>query len=188
MGGDMKAVVRWALGCALASGLTLPALASVSYVYSGHGFVNVSPPYTTSDSVSGQLTLASALAPDLTSLTAVSPLSFSISDGPETISNSTPGVGSEFLFKTDASGAITAWAVVLDVTSVYDFSIATVDSPGVYGVYDSAQHGGGTEEGIVENQAGVWSLASAVPESPGAALGWVGASVVVLLALRRRSD
>ena len=164
---------------------TVPyAHGATTYNYTGNLFTSVSFPYTTSDSVTGSFTLAVPLADNLTSFTSVTPQSFSFSDGVagETTTNTTPGVGSSFSFQTDATGAITKWQVVVDITSVSNFSISTINSPGVSGVFDQAQHGGGTESGENTNSPGTWT---AVPEASTCNMVLVGLTLVTALARRR---
>ena len=64
-------------------------------------------PYTTSDFVTAMVTLASPLAPNM-SLTQVSPIAFSLSDGVQTITMLTATV-SVFEFATGPTGHITQW-------------------------------------------------------------------------------
>ena len=158
---------------------------ATTYDYTGNVFTSVSAPYTTSDSITGSFTLATPLADNLTSFTTVTPQSFSFSDGVngDTITNTTPGAGSQFAFETDANGAITKWQVVVDITSVSNFSISTLNAPGGAGVFDQAQHGGGTESGENTNSPGTWA---AVPEASTCSMVLVGLAIVGA-AVRRRT-
>lgn len=182
----MKISSRGGLLAACLAGFLLStapyANGDTTYNYTGNDFTSVSAPYTTSDSVTGSFTLAAPLAANLTSFTTVTPQSFSFSDGVigDTITNTSPGVGSQFSFETDGSGAITKWQVVVDITSVSNFSISTVNAPGGVGVFDQAQHGGGTTSGGNTNSPGTW----AVPEPTTVGLLAVGA--VLAAALRRK--
>jgi hypothetical protein len=84
------------------------------YTYTGLDFTDASGPYTTSDSVTGSFTLSSALPDDLTSFTTIAPVSFSFSDGVDTISNTSFDLdGDSFAVETDGSGNITAWSIYL---------------------------------------------------------------------------
>jgi len=97
------------------------------YTYTGNDYsaAFTNSPYTTSESVSGSFDLSSALADNLNSFTneKADLLSFSFSDGQQTITNNTAGVDVEsFEFKTNASGQITNWEVEFTVgNSGYDF-------------------------------------------------------------------
>jgi hypothetical protein len=160
---------------------------ATTYNYTGNVFTSVSAPYTTSDSVTGSFTLAVPLADNLTSFTTVTPQSFSFSDGVngDTITNTSPGVGSQFSFETDASGAITKWQVVVDINSVSNFSISTIDAPGGVGVFDQAQHGGGTESGENTNSPGTWV---AVPEASTYSMVLAGLAIVGATICRRAAS
>jgi len=172
---------------ALALGFSsFAAQASVTYSYTGNTFSDANPPYTTSDKVTGFITLPTALAPNLTSYTTVVPTAFSFSDGVDTITNTTPGAGSQFFFKTDASGNITFWGATTYVGSTYSFSISTVNAPGVYGTYDLSQHGGGTQAGQSLNNPGTWTSAP-VPEPEAGALVLAGLTLVAAAALHRKA-
>lgn len=185
------------LACAALASASLCAHADVTYDYTGNYFTNVTngggPAYTTSDRVTGSVTLSQALAPDTQYTSGVdgfSVLSFSFSDGVQTITNldfTNPGTLSEdtFFFGTDASGNIYTWNVVLHVP---------VNNETNYDFIGSA-HGQGDSGGVVEPNfsysnaevptTGSWSMQSAAPPAaapePGGlvllgtgALGWVG--------------
>ncbi len=174
-------------GCtAMALCAASPIANAVTYSYTGNTFTSVSAPYTTSDSVSGTITLATPLAANLTSFTTVLPTSFSFTSAGETISNSTPGSGSQFFFKTDAAGDITYWGATVYVGSVSQFSISTINAPTTYGVYDSIQHGGGTEQGLVSKSPGTWSVMASVPEPEAYALTLAGLILVGSATARRK--
>src|SRR5258708_3470790 len=75
-----------------------------TYQYHGNPFTFVSGTYSTSDSVSGMLTLAAPLGVN-TPLTAVSPTAFTLSDGLTTITNLS-ALNSEFQIATGPTGEI----------------------------------------------------------------------------------
>lgn len=86
---------------------------SITYTYAGNDFTNApGPDYSTSDFVSGTITLANPLSPN-SPLAYILPsdiLSWKISDQVYSISSSSPG--SPYLFlslATDASGDISTW-------------------------------------------------------------------------------
>jgi hypothetical protein len=92
--------------------LPLPLLADTTYTYTGNDFINYhTSPFTASDSISGWFTLSSPLADNLSSLTYITPVSFSFTDGVDTITNQTHHIGYSFGFVTNASGAITQWNI-----------------------------------------------------------------------------
>ena len=104
---------------ALLAGLvmfTLPMMATTIYTYKGNPFTVVALPYTTSDFVSGSLTLSSPLGNNFSSLiyNAV-PLSFSFSDGVKTLTNANSHFFTFSLF-TNAVGKIVSWDVGIITT------------------------------------------------------------------------
>lgn len=106
----MKRFQLLAFACSL---LAIPALrANVIYTYTGNHFTSATSPFTTSDSVSGTITLSTAL-PTNTSLMDFSSdvVAINLTDGVDTINtiNTTPGFD-EFYFAT-SGGVITQWAV-----------------------------------------------------------------------------
>lgn len=177
-----------AICAAFALSTASPAANAVTYSYTGNLFTSVSAPYTTSDSVTGSITLDTPLAANLTSFTTVLPTSFSFTAAGETISNTTPGSGSQFFFKTDAAGNITFWGATVFVGSVSQFSISTINAPTTYGVFDSIQHGGGTEQGLVSKSPGTWSVAASVPEPQACALLFAGVIFVGAATARRKAS
>ena len=89
------AVALSALGAASAS-------ADVIYSYTGDFFDEAVSPYTKSDSVTASVTLSTALGDNL-SFTSVTPVSFTLFDGVQTLTNSNSST-SLFQFSTDAKG------------------------------------------------------------------------------------
>src|SRR5215471_5063071 len=85
-------------------------LVPTTYQYTGNPFTEVVGAYTTSDFVSGTVTLADPLAPN-TALTSVSPTAFTFSDGVQTFTNLSPSVDFSFTFATGPTGAIILWNV-----------------------------------------------------------------------------
>src|SRR5215472_7722168 len=116
--------------CCLAVGfLTAASVQAVptTYQYTGNPFAAAASPYTTSDFVSGMLTLAGPLAPNMP-LNVVTPLAFSFSDGVQTLTSNQPLGLYVFEFATGPTGSITEWLV-----HFYNFNftgdIATVSMP-----------------------------------------------------------
>ena len=82
------------------------AKANVVYTYQGDYFNIFYGSYSGADSVSGSITLSSALGDNLF-YTDVTPISFTFSDGIQTVTSSeTPWNVDGFEFSTDASGNI----------------------------------------------------------------------------------
>jgi hypothetical protein len=156
-----------------------------TYTYTGHDFNNtntpVIPPYTTSDFVSGSFTLAAPLAPNLFYTNDdVHPLSFSFTDGVQTIDNVTAN-GEQFLIGTDSTGAINTWDIFVGQNGK---SIATLlDNHGV------GQDRGNNLVGSGRNASdpGTWVEtvnSSATPEPSTLAL--LGTGILGLAAVARR--
>ena len=98
--------------------LTANTHAIVMLDYVGDNFTDiqlfgVSPPdpFTTSDNVTGWLSLPGRLGPNLVD-EMVTPLSFSFSNGVNTLDESTV-TESDFLFSTDGDGLLTEWYIFL---------------------------------------------------------------------------
>ena len=87
--------------------------ASQTYTYTGQNFSSVTPPYTTSERVSGSFTVAVAL-PHFMPMTDIagSLVSYSFSDGVQTRSNAN-SFTCDFRVATDGAGQISAWSVYL---------------------------------------------------------------------------
>ena len=89
------------------------ARADTIYTYTGNNFTDVAaPPYTTSDHISGFIDLAIPLGDNATNVN-VSPVSFSFSDGVQTISSLQTTLGDVFNFFTNAVGDISSWNVFI---------------------------------------------------------------------------
>ena len=115
----MKTLILAAIRCSLiftaVAALSLAYPASVqavptTYRYTGNPFTDVSGPYTTSDFVTAMVTLAGPLGANMP-LTEVTPTAFTLSDGVQTISNTTPDLSTILQFATNARGEITVWDV-----------------------------------------------------------------------------
>ena len=117
----MKALPKILLALIAVAALSVVYPASVqavpaTYKYTGNPFTNVEGVYTTSDFVSGMVTLAGPLAPNIP-LTSVSPTAFTFSDGVQTFTNLTPSVDFSFAFATGPTGAITLWNVAVETSA-----------------------------------------------------------------------
>ena len=183
--------------------LAQPAAASVvTYNYTGHNFdefytYNASNPYSSADFVTGSFKLAAPLAANLSSSN-VSVLSFSFSDGVETISDTSANLFQQiFQFSTNALGQITSWFILVGTqTSTEQLQIGTLLSD-----WAAADHGtqtvctlGSFPNGCTENTQvrglvftpGTFEVASAVPEPATWAMMILGFAGVGFLAYRRR--
>jgi hypothetical protein len=101
-----------AIGCPSSS-----AHALTMYTYSGNDFTTVTPPYTTSDRVTGDFTLVSPLAANMLLTNITSQMStVSFTDGVNSIEN----IGDNIVrveVATDGSGHIDQWLVALESPS-----------------------------------------------------------------------
>ena len=95
-----------------------------TYQYTGNPFTFVDGAYTTSDFVSVMVTLAGPLGANMP-LTEVTPIAFTLFDGVQTLSNTTPNLSArDFRFATNANGEIISWAVEVDggSSSIFTFN------------------------------------------------------------------
>ena len=136
--------------------------ADVIYTYTGNDFTSVSGSYTTTDSITGYIDLSTALGATSGPLT-LTPVSFSFSDGLQTISNTNATAALFSDFYTNASGVPISWAIAL-VTSGGSNNIGScVTNASVTcmpGDFDQGNFGMST--GTVNNDPGSW----AVTETP----------------------
>jgi hypothetical protein len=121
------------LSIVVAAGLsTLGALQSTAdtiYTYTGAHFTHVISPYTTNDFVSGSFDLATPLGNNFP-LATISPMSFSFSDGVQTIAS--PSQPSAIIFRfqvqTGSSGVPVAWVIVVSNFSPTNNQVGTCAS------------------------------------------------------------
>jgi hypothetical protein len=145
-----------------------PANASVVLTYTGNNFTSVfAPGYTTSDKITGTLTLSSALPDSLTTLTDETALviAYSFSDGVTTFSTGCCDTGNQtiFEFTTDASGNILDWIVTLETDDNHTGDLTTEGGASPFDQSLTNGELGGSNAGM----PGVWALeaaTSAVPE------------------------
>lgn len=144
-----------------------PAKADVIYTYTGNNFTDVfTAGYTTSDKITGTLTLSSALPSSLSTLTNESALvvSYSFTDGVNTFTKPCCDSGSQtiFSFETDGSGTITNWDVILETDDNHTGDLTTLSGPTGFdqSLVDGALGG--------KNNAdqGIWSLQSSTSSVP----------------------
>jgi hypothetical protein len=171
---------------------------TVTYVYVGNDFTNVVDSYTTSDSVSGYITLGSALAPNLID-SAVAPLDFSFTDGIKTINASNgylvgqPGVFPPHV-STDAEGDITGWYFQFrnnNFNNPFAEQIFTYTADPSLGITASIDEGSYNPDPYVEqgynSEPGIWSSVSDTPEPSSALLASTALLALAFVARERNS-
>ena len=143
------------------------ANAQLVYSYTGNDFTSVfAPGYTTSDKITGTLTLSSALPDSLATLTNEAALvtSYSFSDGVSSFNMPCCDTGNQtiFDFTTDASGNITNWDVTLETNDNHTGDLTT--EGGVSAFDQSLTDGelGGSNNGA----PGIWSVQSVTSPVP----------------------
>jgi len=183
----MKLTSNVLLGGLAACILTLPLMASsVTYTYTGNDFTINTFPYTTSDSVSGYFTLATALGDGLSDV-AISPVTYSFTDGVQTFTNAAPPSTVTFDVSTSATGAITEWYILLQnpYAPGQTYDVETADGLAETRDFGEFPEGAGVGQGVILFDPGTWVQSgggtSPTPE-PGylglIALGLVGIGVV----------
>jgi PEP-CTERM motif len=157
--------IRIAALLACWSMFSLPAMADTiyTYIYTGSDFTSAQSPYTTSDSVNGSFTLAAPLGDSFSGL--VTPLSYSFSDGLQTLTNlNSTDFGSLFTVTTSATGAITGWDIFLDSTANGNNFISTTDS--ISNIQDQAGFSVSSTTFFADNSsAGTWVVVTPEPSS-----------------------
>jgi hypothetical protein len=155
----------------------------ITYTYTGNDFTGATGPYNTSDSVTGFFTY-SAL-PDNLDGQETFPTAYTFTDGVQTYDMGNSGI-SAFEIWTNATGEITGWNI--DLGSGADNYMWTYDDPAYTpGAQDGSQlenapsNGGGW----VNNDPGVWTESSTVPE-PSSAFLVPTALVAIAFVARRR--
>jgi PEP-CTERM motif len=183
---DRKQLTRATLTAVVSCVLPVAAAHAnpVTYNYTGNDFSIAAntipdfPGYTTNDNVTISLTLASALGDNFNNLSGISllptVLSFSASDGVQSITNTTAGLlTGDLLFslETNASGDITLWNVEFaDVGALASGTLSgAIDSSNTSTeVEDSGNIIGSSSSNLGESfdDAGTWQIAAANPPSP----------------------
>lgn len=187
------------LVAAVALVLPLSVKAQTVYTYTGTDFTlenmnnspvnppgTISAPYSSTDHVYGELTFAAPLAGGLSDAT-VTPESFSLSDGVQTITNLTDNGSPWFMVSTDSSGDITSY--VLDVTSdvnpedwIISQTIPANSSPADNASYND----NGTVYSVLTNTNGSFAPAVSATPEPGS-LALLGSGMAGLaFQVRRR--
>ena len=189
----MTKFMRFALAVLATALLPLPCLADALYTYSGTHFTNVyGSLYSTSDLITGEFTVSSPLADNLSTV-AITPVSFNFSDGVQTIaSSSIPLPGATFIVSTDASGNISQWLIDLHDASGLDFSEISSTTFGT--TQDSADFQTQSSPGaayITQDQGnaysrGTWTESTVTPEPASLILSLTGLAATGLQFVRRR--
>ena len=155
------------------------AKADVTYYYTGNDFINIynSPdptaPYTTNDFVSGTVVLSAPLGDSFTGYLA--PVSFSFSDGVQTLTNTSPSSTSpSFYFSTSSTGAIVDWDIAVSGEGT-DF-IITDGYGSDQGIYDN-----GFDQAYNFGPVGVWTT----PEPMSLAILGVGLLGLIVVGMSK---
>ena len=172
--------------------------ASVVETYTGNHFnFFVGPGFglDTSNFIVAHITLAAALPANLNQFQDESQvLDWSITDGLHTLQASSGTAISNFVFSTDASGAITSWVFGGDTTTNgipdSNLQIVSVSGSGFEGFIGTYTNGFDessrccNDAGFAVNVEGTWTASSTVPEPGSVVLTFVG--IASLLAGRFR--
>lgn len=183
----MKVLCRVILGLWVSfAGMTMPAHASVTYLYTGDDFNSFSgnSPLTSSDFISASFTFASALPDNLNDVENPGTLlGWSITDQVNTVSSSA-GDALLIFFSTNAEGVITGWGMQGDnYTGVCkgtcnglgtQFNLPQIEENADYSYLDTQQ----SSQWFVQNlnEPGTWTIA---PEPSAAVLLLLGLGVLI---------
>jgi PEP-CTERM motif len=165
-----------ALGLSLLLTLPLPLMADTyTYTYTGNHFdtfQNSGTPqiYSSADFISGQFTVSSPLAPNMTvnAPTSIAPSSYSFTDGVHTFTAQNAPYPVLF-FSTDSSGAITQWVLEFDISEGGNDVNLQSRSEGPLNTFDMADILGFQPglpidvEATNQNSPGVWTETTSTP-------------------------
>ena len=160
------------------------AKANVIYTYTGNDFTSVNAPYTTDDKITGTLVFLWSLAPNLDDVTDEIPLSFSFSDGQQTLDSENAVIVGSINISTNAQGNITQWYIELcgDVPGNMSAELITENLVSVFDI--STPDIDADPFGSNEDKAGSWTVT--VPEPSTLALLGAGLLGFAFLGWRRR--
>ena len=165
-----------------------PARADAIYSYQGRDFVDVLGGYTTSESVTGSITLSSALSANLVDQM-ITPASFTFSDGLQTITNASPNLTeAEFFVWTDAAGNITM-ATTFAIQGGVGYTFQNGINTGTLGgddVFQSTYADPAAYQAADNYNGGVWTEVAAVPEPSTWAMMILGFLGVSFMAYRKK--
>jgi hypothetical protein len=183
-----------ALAIAVLFGVPLASNADFVYTYTGNDFSSVDNGipgviYTTSMNVTATVDYSSPLGANLENVESglnLVPASFTLSDGLQTFTDATPGVGSVFYFDTDGNGNITSWYIAASIpggNSIGGYDRFSATQTNDYGEQFSILSGTElAQSGAGVDSPGVWNVA-VVPEP---AIYWqLGAGLAALGLVRR---
>jgi hypothetical protein len=159
----------------------------VTYIYVGADFTNAHAPFTTQENLTGTITFAGPLAANLNGV-AETPVAFSFSAGPETITNLTYNPASNFSrlnFYTDSFGNLTGWDIQVAFGGGGQINIENFNSIIGPNVRDQATNSGSDFASVTK--AGQFTLTAAVPEPSTWAMMILGFSGLGFMAYRRKN-
>jgi len=184
----------------LAVGAARVQAGTITYTYTGNDYTDATTPYTTSMSITASFTLASPLAPDTVYDGTLVPTAWSISDGVETITNTSADMLT-FDAATNSVGGISSWLFGTSFTEgIADVILASFDDPSHLFVSPStfpcgtvnacdiifavgAMHVAGLAG--VASDPGTWSPASTVPEPSSVFFVAIALFSIAFIACRR---
>lgn len=164
---------------------TASAKANVIYTYTGNDFTSVNAPYTTNDKITGTLVFLWGLAPNLDDVTDEIPLSFSFSDGQQTLDSENAVIVGSISISTNALGNITQWYIELwgDVPGNMSAELITENLGG--NMFDTSTPDIDADPfGSNQDKAGSWTMT--VPEPSTVYLLGAGLLGLAFLGWRRR--
>jgi PEP-CTERM motif len=175
---------------------------AVVYNYVGADFINAHDPFSTTENLTGTISFAAPLAANLTlnsgsTNSNVTPVSFSFTAGPETLTNASFSANdTTFRFSTDAAGNITAWDIVIGLGGGGQINIDNYgdvfgpelgDQVAVGGNFQGDSGFDPGEAFALNRAAGQFEIAAAVPEPSTWAMMILGFCGLGFMAYRRKS-
>jgi hypothetical protein len=159
-------------------------MADVTYTYTGNDFTDALAPYTTTESITGSFTVASPLG-DNYPYQQIAPLSFSFSDGVQTITNLNATLPPPFFdFATDLNGNITTWSIFIGNASG-DF-IETNNLLNDNGLFGIDIGGDVVGIGINESNPGSWTTPPPSPTPEPSTFALLSTGMLGLAGIARR--